>query len=124
MTKISLILALAAALALPATAAASCIPQTPAQQRAAAAAIFDALVLEGPTSTGVQRFRVVRSIKGTVPRVARVATGVVRKADGSGSVTSVSVLAKRGERWRIFAIRRGTILETNVCLGSRRLARS
>jgi hypothetical protein len=50
-----------------------------------------------------------------------VNTGNVRRSDGSGSVTSVSIVVRRGERWRIFA--KGSaqkILGTTVCDGSRR----
>ncbi len=103
------------------TAEASCIPMSPAEQRARAHVLFDGVALEGPTPTGVQRFRVSRYLKGRGPRVVRVRTGYVRRADGTGSVTSVSVVAKRGQRWRIFA--RGsatTVLRTSVCDGSRR----
>ena len=115
--------ALAVALLVPPAAEASCIPSTPAQQRARASVIFDGVALEGATATGIQRFRVTRYLKGRGPRVVRVATGNVRRADGTGSVTSVSVIAARGQRWRIFA--RGSawrVVQTNVCDGSRRLS--
>jgi hypothetical protein len=122
--SLSAVLAIVAAV-LPAQAArASCVPVTPAEQRARADVIFDAVALEGPTATGIQRFRVLRYLKARGPRIVRVATGVVRRADGTGSVTSISILAKRGERWRIYA--RGSarrVLRTSVCDGSRRLRR-
>jgi hypothetical protein len=114
--------AVAVALLGAAAAEASCIPSTPAQQRARASVIFDGVALEGATATGIQRFRVTRYLKGRGPRVVRVATGNVRRVDGTGSVTSVSVIAARGQRWRIFA--RGSawrVVQTNVCDGSRRL---
>ena len=117
-------LAAAGALFGASAAEASCIPSTPAQQRARAAVIFDGIALEGPTATGIQRFRVLRYLKGRGPRVVRVATGNIRRADGTGSVTSVSVIAARGQKWRIYA--RGSawrVLQTNVCAGSRRLLR-
>jgi hypothetical protein len=104
-----------------AAAEASCIQMSPAEQRARAHVIFDGVALQGPTPTGVQRFRVTRYLKGRGPMVVRVRTGYVRRADGTGSVTSVSVVAARGQRWRIFA--RGSprkILRTTVCDGSRR----
>jgi hypothetical protein len=115
------LLAVAAGLIFVAAAEASCIAMSPAEQRARADAIFDGLALEGPTATGVQRFQIIRYLKGRGPRVVRVSTGHIRRADGSGSVTSVSVVAARGERWRIFA--RGSprrVLRTSVCDGSRR----
>ena len=118
---LSLIVLVAAALVLAATARASCVPMTAAGARARADVIFDGVALEGPTATGVQRFRVTRYLKGRGPQIVRVNTGTIRRADGSGSTTSVSLLVNRGERWRVFA--RGSarrILQTTVCDGSRR----
>jgi hypothetical protein len=111
-------------LVLAAAAAASCVPMTAAQQRARADVIFDGVALDGPTSTGIERFRVIRYRKGTGPRIIRLRTGRKLFPDGSGTTTSVSIDAVRGERWRIFArrLRRG-LYETNVCDGSRRLHR-
>jgi len=103
------------------TASASCVLLTAAEQRARADVIFDGVALDGPTATGVQRFRVTRYRKGSGPRVVRVNTGNVRRGDGTGTVTSVSVLVKRGEKWRIFG--RGSarkVLQTTICDGSRR----
>ena len=116
--------AVAVALLAAPAADASCIASTPAQQRARASVVFVGVALEGATPTGVQRFRVLRYLKGRGPRVVRVATGNRRRADGTGSVTSVSVIAKRGQRWRIYA--RGSawrVLQTNICDGSRLLRR-
>ena len=53
--------------------------------------------------------------KGRGPTIVRVQTGNRRFADESGSTTSVSIVVRKGERWRIFA--RGSarrILQTNV----------
>jgi hypothetical protein len=102
------------------TARASCIKISAAEQRAGADVIFDGVALEGPTATGVQRFRVTRFLKGRGPGVVRVQTGTIRRADGSGMTTSISLHVKRGQRWRIFA--RGSarnVLQTNQCTGSR-----
>jgi hypothetical protein len=115
-----LITLMSAALVLAATARASCVVMTSAEQRARADVIFDGVALEGPTTTGVQRFRVTRYLKGRGPHIVRVNTGTIRRADGTGSTTSVSLFVKRGERWRIFA--RGSarkVLQTNLCDGSR-----
>ena len=104
------------------TAEASCIYQMPAEQRARADVVFDGVALDGPTTTGVQRFKVTRYRKGRGPAIVRVQTGHRVFADGSGLTTSVSIVVKKGQRWRIFA--RGStrkILQTNVCDGSRRL---
>jgi hypothetical protein len=103
------------------TAYASCIPMTAAQQRARAPVIFDGVALDGPNATGIQRFRTTRYLKGSGPSVVRVQTGYKLGPNGAGSITSVSLVVKRGERWRIFA--RGSarrVLESNVCDGSRK----
>jgi len=102
-----------------ADAHASCAPASASDRWKLAAVIVDARALEGPTATGVQRFRVLRYLKGGGPAVIRVATGVARNADGSGSTSSEGVVVHRRERWRIFA--RGSsrrILRTSVCDGS------
>ncbi len=111
-----------ASLVLAASAGASCVPMTAAQQRARADLIFDGVALDGPTASGIERFRVTRYRKGTGPRIVRVRTGRKRYSDGSGVTTSVSIDAARGQRWRIYArhVRRD-IYETNLCDGSRRL---
>lgn len=103
------------------TATASCVPMTAAEQRARADVIFDGVALESPTATGIQRFRVTRFLKGHGPRIVRVNTGNIHRADGTGSITSVSITAMRSERWRIFAqgsARR--VLRTTMCDGSRK----
>jgi hypothetical protein len=123
MKKLTSLIAIAAVAGgiLAAAAGASCVAMSPAEQRARADIIFDGVALEGPTATGVQRFRVIRYRKGRGPQIVRVQTGNVRRPDGTGSVTSVSIIAARGERWRIFG--RGSprkVLRTTVCDGSRR----
>jgi hypothetical protein len=102
-------------------AQASCIFQTPAEQRARADVVFDGVALDRPTATGVQRFRVTRYLKNRGPSVVRVQTGHRVFPDGSGATSSVSIVVGKGQRWRIFAQsspRR--ILRTSVCDGSRR----
>ena len=116
------LVSVAVGLVLAGSAAASCLPQNAAEQRARATVIFNGVALEGPTATGVQRFRVNRYLKGSGPKVVRVATGVVRNPDGSGSITSVSLMVKRGEHWRIFARGKAAkVLESNQCSGSRKI---
>ena len=118
---ISLTAALIAITVLASAAHASCIPTTAAQQRARADVVFEGIALEGPTATGVQRFRVSRYLKGSGPRVVRVSTGHIRRADGTGMITSVSIDVRRGDRWRIFG--RGSarqVLRTSSCDGSRK----
>ena len=102
------------------TAAGSCLPTTAAAQRARADVVLDGIALEGATATGIQRFRVIRYREGRGPQVVRVSTGNIKRPDGSGSISSVSIIVKRGQRWRIFA--RGSssgVLHTTVCDGSR-----
>lgn len=120
-----LFISTAAAVVLAATGAsaayASCVRMTAAQQRARADVIFDGVALDNPTATGVQRFRVGRYLKSRGPRIVRVNTGNVRRADGSGTITSVSIVVRRGQRWRIYG--QGSawrVLRTSVCEGSRR----
>ncbi len=117
-------LAVTAALAGAAPAAASCLASTPDEQIARADVIFDGVALEGPTASGRQRFRVRRYVKGDGPEVVRVVTGVTRRADGSGSVTSVSLDVAAGEGWRIFGERNSRdVIGSSACTGSRRLTR-
>lgn len=125
MRPIFLVFAAAVTAALLASvASASCIPSTPTQQRARASVIFDGVALEGPTRTGIQRFRVTGYLKGGGPRIVRVNTGYVRRADGTGTITSVSLFVKRNERWRIFGGGSAMkVLRSNVCDGSRKLPR-
>jgi hypothetical protein len=113
------------ALALPATSSASCIgPLTGKQLEARADVIFVGVALEGPTETGIQRFRVDRYLKGAGPETAGVATGVVARADGSGSRVSTAVDVSAGERWQVYATKRSgsDVLETGDCAGSGKLA--
>ena len=120
--QIVILSSLLAGLVLAASAAASCVPMTFAQQRARADIIFDGVALDGPTSTGIERFRVLRYRKGTGPRIVRLRTGRKRYPDGGGVVTSVSIDARRGESWRIFARRlQHGVFGTTLCDGSRRL---
>jgi hypothetical protein len=112
--------AAAALLALAAAdARAACVAESASEHWRLAAIIVDARALEGPTGTGVQRFRVLRYLKGGGPAVIRVATGVARNRDGSGWTSSEGLFVRRGERWRIFSnsSARG-IVRTSVCDGS------
>jgi hypothetical protein len=114
----------ATALGVVASAHGSCVPLSRAEQRARADVIFDGRALEGPTRSGRQRFRVARYLKGSGPRIVRVYTGRVRRADGTLIITSVSVNADRGQRWLIYARRTPTGgLRTSLCDGSRRIRR-
>jgi len=104
------------------SAAASCVPMAAAQQRARAQIIFNGVALDGPTATGIERFRVIRYLKGKGPKIVRLSTGRKRYPGGGGVTTSVSIDATRGQTWRIYArpLRPG-IFQTTVCDGSRRL---
>ena len=94
------------------------------QRLRAADVVFIGVALDGPTASGIQRFRVSRYVKGAGSLRVRVATGVVQRPDGAGSITSVSIRVAAGERWLIYADRRRDgVLATSACAGSRRLAR-
>jgi len=112
--------AAAALLALAAADAhAACAPLSAGDRWNLTAVVVDARALEGPTATGVQRFRVLRYLKGGGPVVIRVATGVARYPDGSWVASGKGLLVRRGERWRIFTRGRSRrILRTSVCDGS------
>jgi hypothetical protein len=111
-----------ASLLLAPSAAASCVPMTASQQHARAQIIFNGMALDGPTATGIERFRVIRYLKGKGPKVVRLSTGRKRYPGGGGVTTSVSIDAERGQTWRIYARRlRPGIFQTTVCDGSRRL---
>ncbi len=111
-----------ASLGLAPSAAASCVPMTAAQQRARAQIIFNGVALDGLTATGIERFRVIRYLKGKGAKIVRLSTGRKRYPSGGDVTTSVSIDAKRGQTWRIHArpLRPG-IFQTTVCDGSRRL---
>ena len=115
------ITALAAALAvlcIPATASAACLAMTEKQLEEQADVIFKGVVLEGPTSNGIQRVRVARYLKGNGPRVASVATGVT-----PSSVTSESIHVTRGDPVRILGRLnpKSGVIETSECSGSGRI---
>ncbi len=102
-----------------AAATASCLPATAAEHRAHASVIFDGVALEGPTGTGIQRFKVARYLKGHGPKTVRVNTGFIKHADGSGTLTSVSLVVHRGEHWRIFSRDAPPkVMRTSQCDGS------
>jgi len=116
------LVALIVASLLAASASASCIQTTTAEQRARADVVFDGRALDSPTATGVQRFVVTRYLKGRGPAIVRVDTGTIRRADGTGTTTSVSLYVQRGERWRIFA--QGVRAESPAHESLRRLAQA
>ncbi len=99
-------------------AAASCVHLTADQQFAGADVIFDAVALDGPTPTGIERFRVLRYVKSSGPVLIQVSTE--RRVF---VFSSIAITATPGETWRIYAKRlAGGFFETNLCLGSRRLS--
>ena len=101
---------------------AGCASQTSSQLRARAAVVFVGVALEGPTATGIQRFRAQRYVKGSGPAVVRVATGTIRHDGGEVGVPGVSLRVRKGERWRIFGRLAGSqVVRTTLCAGSHRL---
>ncbi len=103
----------------------SCIPATPQERTARADVIFEGVALQGPTATGVQRFRVKRYLKSSGPRIVRVQTGHRVLPGGGGSTTSVSITVLAGETWRIYGSGRAQkVLKTSQCHGSKRLSKA
>ena len=126
LTLVAAAVAAAAAVASDAGAAtvrsAGCAPLTSSQLRARAAVVFVGVALEGPTATGIQRFRIQRYVKGSGPAVVRVATGTIRHDGGEVGVPGVSLRVRKGERWRIFGRLAGSqVVRTTLCAGSHRL---
>ena len=119
----------AAALAFARSASASCavsVSGTPL--RPAADVIFDGVLLDGPNDTPFEHFQVIRYVKSdrSAQRVEAVVTGcqTFTSLELAGQ-TSLSIDARPGEVWRIYAGRRADgALETNTCGGSTRLALS
>ena len=85
---VSILLFGALASVLASAASASCIRTTVAEQRARADVIFDGRALDGPTATGIQRFRVSGYIKGRGPAIVRVQTGTTRSPDVTPSLSN------------------------------------
>ena len=83
--------------------------------------IFVGVASEGATETGpALRGRALPGRCGSC-RLG-VATGVVARVDGTRTVSSVSVIAAAGERWRMYATGRADgSLEASVCAGSAKL---
>ena len=103
-------------------ASTACAPSSSAAQRARADVIFVAVAVEGPTETGIQRFRVQRYVKGSGPALIRVETGTIRHHGGEVAIPGVSIRAEKGERWRIIGrFTRSRVVHSTLCAGSRRL---
>lgn len=104
-------LALAAA-----PAGASCVPSTEAERFGRADAVLVGRVVSVSVDRASARFRVVRVRKGSVRKGA-----VVRvTAEPYPSSTTIDWRPRRGQRWRVYAERRGGRWITNDCLGTRR----
>ena len=116
---VSLVAALAGGVAQ--RAAASCVGLTADQQFALADVIFDGVALDGPTASGLERFRVLRYVKSSGPQLIQVETGRRLFAD-STMISTTSITARPGETWRIYAKLRDGFVRTDQCLGSRRLS--
>lgn len=100
--------------------------QTADQQFAGADVIFDGVALDGPTATGIERFRVLRYIKSSGPQLIQVDTGRRVQVDAGRRVfvfSTISITATPGETWRIYAKHLAAgLFRTDLCLGSRRLS--
>jgi hypothetical protein len=111
---------LAAAAVTPPTASACCIWTPEADRIAGADVIFEGAAIEGPTETGVQRFRVTRYLKSTGPEVVSVKTRPALNAV-MVAMTSVDLVVEAGSEWRIFGYGAANgVIGANSCT-SRRL---
>lgn len=106
-------------LCVPVTASGSCLQTTERQLEKQADVIFEGVALEGPTSSGVQRFRVVRYLKGGGSGAEAVATGATPNL-----YISEGIRPAKGELWRILGSRNhGTgFVATGDCAGSGKIA--
>jgi hypothetical protein len=106
----------AAALAVAApSASASCAFLSSAQQEARADVVVEGTILE--TGDGTARLAVERRIKGDAPAELEI-TG----DGGPGVTSSVDILPRAGERWRILGQDAGPATAwTSICEGSVRL---
>ena len=99
-----------------APARASCIPSSESERLARADAVFVGRVLSVSESGASARFRVLRVRKGSVVsgRIVRVV------AVPYPSSTTIDWRPRVGQRWRVYAERRGSRWTTDDCLGTRR----
>ena len=106
-----------AALAFAAPAQASCVPFTEKQRRHRSDAVFVGRVLSVSSSGASARFRVLRARKGPL----REGTSVRVVATPYPSSTTIDWRPRSGQRWRVYAQRRGDRWRTDDCLGTRRI---
>ncbi len=109
--------------------AASCAAVSPEQQFASARLVFVGRMLKGPTIKpgGVlgspARMRVERYLKGHGPSTVRVDTAVSIDPHGV-AVGEDGIMARPGERWKIYTDSGRQPFSTSICAGSRRVAES
>jgi hypothetical protein len=109
-------IAVTALLATAGGAAASCVQQSVAEQRARAEVIADGVIVAGE-KPGEARLRVSRYLKGDGPRELAIAG-----AGGPGVVSSVDIQPAAGERWRMLGRVSGAgTMVTTACDGSARV---
>jgi hypothetical protein len=98
-----------------APAAASCAFLSSAEQEARADVVVEGTILAA--EDGSARLAVERRIKGDAPAELEITGG-----GGSGVTSSVDILPRAGERWRIFGQDAGpATVWTSICEGSVRL---
>lgn len=111
--------------------AASCAALSLKQEMRHARLVFDGKLLRGQTAlvgsslalTSPARFEVLRYLKGQGPKVVRIQTAVTRRQSGT-TVSEDGILARAGERWRIFTDGNTQPLPTSMCGGSHPLNHS
>ena len=90
--------------------------------------VLEGVALGGPNDSGAllspARFRVIRYLKGSGPKIVKVQTATVRQGPDLFEKTSERIDPRPGERWRIYA--EGSprrLLRTSICDYSKRLGR-
>jgi hypothetical protein len=112
-----------------------CRPQDPDTSRARADVVFDAVALSGRQVAGrlvsPARMQVLRYRKGRGPRTVPVRTGLRDQLTGLSVGTEGEFIPEAGETWRVYGrlrgtptrIRRGGVVPTSVCYGTRPIRR-
>lgn len=104
---------LALVLAIPSSAAASCVDTTARQNWRGADVVFVGIARDSG-DIGYTDFEVETYFKGSGSDRAHVRTGQTQ----TGVASSNDLVIRDGERWVVYAVERGGILRSDVCTGS------
>jgi hypothetical protein len=103
------------ALATPASA--SCVPRTDEERLGSADLVFVGKVVSVSGAGASALFRINRSAKGEFAKGDEVEI----TADPYPSSVTISWNPRKGQRWRVFAVKRGGRWTTDDCLGTHRV---